>query len=36
LLAAPRNSEAFALTSARVRAVLNDRQIELCRWADLF
>ena len=33
---APRNSEIFALTSARVRAVLADRQIELCRWSDLF
>jgi predicted glycoside hydrolase/deacetylase ChbG (UPF0249 family) len=33
---APRNSEAFALTSARVRAVLADRQIELVRWSDLF
>jgi chitin disaccharide deacetylase len=33
---APRNSEAFALTSTRVRAVLAERQIELCRWADLF
>jgi len=36
LQSAPRNSEAFALTSARVRAVLGDRQIELCRWKDLF
>jgi predicted glycoside hydrolase/deacetylase ChbG (UPF0249 family) len=33
---APRDSEAFALTSARVRAVLADHQIELCRWQDLF
>jgi len=31
-----RNSEAFALTSGRVRAVLTDRHIELCRWSDLF
>jgi chitin disaccharide deacetylase len=32
----PRNSEAFALASTRVRSVLNDRQIELARWSDLF
>jgi chitin disaccharide deacetylase len=36
LASAPRNSEVFALTSARVRAVLADRQIEICRWGDLF
>lgn len=36
LALAPRNSEAFALTSTRVRGVLRERQIELCRWADLF
>lgn len=29
-------SELFALTSARVRAALWRRQIELCRWSDLF
>ncbi len=33
---AARDSEAFALTSGRVRSVIMDRQIELCRWADLF
>jgi chitin disaccharide deacetylase len=36
LASAPRNSESFALASTRVRAVLVDRKIELCRWADLF
>jgi predicted glycoside hydrolase/deacetylase ChbG (UPF0249 family) len=33
---AARNSELFALTSARVRAALADRKIQLCRWRDLF
>jgi predicted glycoside hydrolase/deacetylase ChbG (UPF0249 family) len=33
---APRNSEVFALTSARVRSAIAQRQVELCRWADLF
>ena len=36
LQGAPRNSEVFALTSARVRSAIANRQIELCRWADLF
>lgn len=36
LASTPRDSEAFALGSARVRSVLLDRQIELVRWADLF
>jgi predicted glycoside hydrolase/deacetylase ChbG (UPF0249 family) len=31
----PLNSEAFALTSSRVRGALADRRIDLCRWADL-
>jgi predicted glycoside hydrolase/deacetylase ChbG (UPF0249 family) len=31
-----RHSEAFALTSDRVRSALAAREIELCRWGDLF
>lgn len=36
LSSAPRDSEPYALASRRVRAILEDRQIELCRWSDLF
>jgi predicted glycoside hydrolase/deacetylase ChbG (UPF0249 family) len=31
-----RTSELYALTSDRVRAALQRRQVELCRWSDLF
>ncbi len=36
LAQAPRHGEAFALTSTRVYEVVKHRQIELCRWTDLF
>jgi chitin disaccharide deacetylase len=36
LASAPRNSEAYALVSLRVRAALAKRHIELCRWVDMF